>query len=95
VIYFPISKVNCKRGVIYRIKNKFAKITMAYNKLHLLALPELLTKIFSYLAIDKSLYPTLFVNRLWYVPPQYYGNESNSLAMVTKKFLATGGNSKK
>src|SRR5437879_7572764 len=40
---------------------------MTYNKLHPLALPELLTEIFSYLAIDKALYPTLFVNRLWYI----------------------------
>ncbi|CAJ0630045.1 7276_t:CDS:2, partial [Entrophospora sp. SA101] len=35
--------------------------------LHPLYLPEILTEIFSYLAEDKTLYPTLFVNRLWYL----------------------------
>ncbi|CAG8615327.1 25322_t:CDS:1 [Dentiscutata erythropus] len=40
---------------------------MPYNKLYPLNLPEILTKIFSYLAIDEALYPTLFVNRLWYL----------------------------
>src|SRR6185436_2332281 len=40
---------------------------MSSNKLHPLSLPELLTEIFSYLAEDKTLYPTLFVNRLWYL----------------------------
>ena len=29
-------------------------------------LPELLEQILHFLAIDKSLYPTLFVNRFWY-----------------------------
>ncbi|CAG8559533.1 22340_t:CDS:2 [Dentiscutata erythropus] len=40
---------------------------MTYNKLHLLVLPELLTEIFSYLTEDKALFPTLFVNRFWYL----------------------------
>ncbi|CAG8599666.1 11967_t:CDS:2 [Diversispora eburnea] len=31
-----------------------------------LALPELLTKIFNFLAEDNALYPTLFVSRLWF-----------------------------
>src|SRR4051794_22867154 len=34
--------------------------------LNIFDLPELLEIIFSYLAKDKSLYPTLLVNRLWY-----------------------------
>ncbi|RHZ53395.1 hypothetical protein Glove_442g19 [Diversispora epigaea] len=33
---------------------------------HPLILPELLENIFSFLAKDKALYPTLFVNHLWY-----------------------------
>src|SRR6266540_1095222 len=40
---------------------------MSYIKLHPLYLPEILTEILSYLAEDKTLYPTLFVNRLWYL----------------------------
>src|SRR5688500_11258875 len=36
------------------------------NGLNIFDLPELLEIIFSYLAKDKSLYPTLLVNRLWY-----------------------------
>ncbi|CAG8743025.1 20228_t:CDS:1 [Gigaspora rosea] len=39
---------------------------MSYIKLHPLYLPEILTEIFSYLAKDRSLYPTLFVNKFWY-----------------------------
>src|SRR6185436_5336318 len=35
-------------------------------KLHPLNLPEILTKIFLNLAEDRSLYPTLFVNKFWY-----------------------------
>ncbi|CAG8768404.1 22118_t:CDS:1 [Dentiscutata erythropus] len=33
---------------------------------HLLIIPELLENIFSFLVKDKTLYPALFVNRLWY-----------------------------
>ena len=40
---------------------------MTYNKLHPLALSEILTNIFLYLAKEKALYPTLFVNQLWYL----------------------------
>ena len=29
-------------------------------------LPELLEQILHFLAIDKSLYPTLYISRLWY-----------------------------
>ena len=35
-------------------------------KLHPLNLPEILTEIFLNLAEDRSLYPTLFVNKFWY-----------------------------
>ncbi|RHZ85506.1 hypothetical protein Glove_65g99 [Diversispora epigaea] len=34
--------------------------------IHPLIIPELLENIFSFLAKDKALYPTLFVNHLWY-----------------------------
>ncbi|CAG8822530.1 11245_t:CDS:1, partial [Dentiscutata erythropus] len=40
---------------------------MPYIKLHPLYLPEILTEIFSYLAEDKTLYLTLFVNWLWHL----------------------------
>src|SRR5947209_5598427 len=36
------------------------------QQLNVFNLPELLENIFSFLAKDKALYPTLFVNHLWY-----------------------------
>src|SRR6185369_12901817 len=51
-------KIYSLKKVIYCINNKLIMISMTYNKLHPLALPELLIEIFLYLAEDKTLYPT-------------------------------------
>src|SRR5438105_2288433 len=40
---------------------------MTYNKVHPLNLPEILTDIFYHLDTDGALYPSLFVNRMWYM----------------------------
>src|SRR5438270_13609968 len=65
-VIFPAegTQVRCF-AIFFRLKIQHIKWNI-YGVFSIFNLPELLEQILHFLAIDKSLYPTLFINRLWY-----------------------------